>query len=111
LEQYEETIEPGFVSRDRQELSQRSLDFQLPRAALRRAERGLRIDPERTELKELRETALNRAQPVADQRVEEELAFLSHILAQEITDPRIKLTELTKKFNRCGVLEVIAPLT
>jgi hypothetical protein len=57
---------------------------------LRRAERGLRIDPERTELKELRETTLNRAQPVADQRVEEELAFLSHILAQEITDPRIK---------------------
>jgi len=111
VQAHEDKMEPGFVTSDWLELGRLSLDMQLPWAASRRADRGLRIDPERTELKKLKESAVGLVRPAAGTRLGSELSGLSQTIGSASGSPSAKVVDLRRHFRECGVLELEAPLT
>jgi hypothetical protein len=108
---YEDTMEPGFVTSDWLEIGRLSLDLGLPWAALRRADRGLRIDSERSELRELRDVAFQQARLPAKARLVAELSTLGEVIEAASIGAIGKVADLEEHLRACAVLELEAPMT
>jgi tetratricopeptide (TPR) repeat protein len=103
----EETIQPGFLTRYWHELSQQSFKLGLLWAAARRAERGLQVDPETLDLKNLKNEIDVAIKPPLQARLQEDVA----VLATALSRSEASLAEAAATYQQCGVLELNAPHT
>jgi len=111
LTAFEEGIEPGFVARDWLELSRLSAQLRLPWAALRRSERGLRVDSESDELVQFHSEISAATEASVRGWLTKEVNSLVEALQPKDVISKDTLSALKVRAGDCGVLLTQAPLT